>query len=269
MESPDSKERGPPGIPASSFAGLDFSSLWKGRERTTLVESELVQRALGEGPIGRLLELGTGNGRLSSQLQARANEYVGADRTPEFLRELRGDSDSSRPPRLAAADGYRLPFREAAFDAVVMVRVYNFLERPTALLQEIRRVLGPDGLLVFSCDPRPSIATLVADVKWALADRRGEPFRFATFARQRSVRIHPSSFPTFAPNYPALAEDIAAAGFRVDRVWSSGLEDYLPFRSMPARFSLTLATALRPIPFLPTLFVRVRPGRVDGRPRQG
>jgi SAM-dependent methyltransferase len=149
-----------------------------------------------------------------------------------------------------------------------MVRVYNFLERPAALLGEIRRVLEPGGQLLFSCDPRPSIATLVADVKWALSDRGGEPFRSATFARGGTASIHPSSFPTFAPNYSTLTDELGEAGFIVERVWSCGLEDYLPFRSMPARFSLTLATELRPLPFLPTLFIRVRPtpGQRAGSP---
>ena len=253
-----------PPDPTPSFAALDFASLWRGRERTTLVESELVHRALGDAPIGRLLELGTGNGRLTPRLRERATTYFGADRTPGFLWELRARAGPGAAVRLVAADGYRLPFRDASFDAVVMVRMYNFLERPVALLAEIRRILGDDGRLVLSCDPRPSLATLVADVKWALADRHGEPFESATFASREVARIRPSSFPTFAPSRSRLVEDLAEAGFRVDRLWSSGLEDYRPFRSMPVRFPMTFATELGPIPFLPTLFLRAHPAR--GRP---
>ncbi|MEZ5616582.1 MAG: methyltransferase domain-containing protein, partial [Rhodocyclaceae bacterium] len=51
-----------------------------------------------------------------------------------------------------------LPFDDGAFDAVVLDNVLEHIDRPEALLAEIRRVLEPDGRLLAGVPGRKGFA---------------------------------------------------------------------------------------------------------------
>jgi demethylmenaquinone methyltransferase/2-methoxy-6-polyprenyl-1,4-benzoquinol methylase len=96
------------------------------------------------GRSARVLDVGTGTGRLARAIQDRypAARVVGLDFTLPMLRHAPGGL------RLAAADAQRLPCSDSQFDAVVsgfLVRNLGDLEQGLA---EQVRVLRPGGLLV-------------------------------------------------------------------------------------------------------------------------
>src|SRR5215207_2706777 len=68
-----------------------------------------------------LLDLGAGTGRIGLPFVAAGDDYVGVDLSLGMLREFARRRGSS--PRLVHADGRRLPFADATFDAVMMVQV--------------------------------------------------------------------------------------------------------------------------------------------------
>ena len=96
------------------------------------------------GSSARVLDVGTGTGRLAQAIQQRyaAARVVGLDFTLPMLRHAPSGL------RLAAADAQRLPCADSQFDAVVsgfLVRNLADLERGIA---EQVRVLRPGGTLV-------------------------------------------------------------------------------------------------------------------------
>jgi demethylmenaquinone methyltransferase/2-methoxy-6-polyprenyl-1,4-benzoquinol methylase len=96
------------------------------------------------GRSARVLDVGTGTGRLAQAIQDRyaAAQVVGLDFTLPMLQR------APRGLRLAAADAQRLPSGDDQFDAVVsgfLVRNLADLERGIA---EQVRVLRPGGMLV-------------------------------------------------------------------------------------------------------------------------
>jgi demethylmenaquinone methyltransferase / 2-methoxy-6-polyprenyl-1,4-benzoquinol methylase len=114
-----------------------------------------VARALdGLAPTARVLDVGTGTGRLAHAIQNRQPgvQVVGVDFTLPML---------ERAPRslaLAAADALSLPFGEAQFDAVVSGFVVRNLSDLELGLAEQARVLRPGGLLaILETTPGPSI----------------------------------------------------------------------------------------------------------------
>ncbi|MCI4317672.1 MAG: class I SAM-dependent methyltransferase, partial [Thermoplasmata archaeon] len=158
----------------SSYEGYDFRRLWAGREAVTELESELVRTALAGGRSTRLLEAGTGFGRLSPLLAGLADEYVGVDLDPSGLRAIRDrvGAEGRRGPRLLGrANLFHLPFTSASFRTVVSIRVYHHIRDPAGFLGELARVLAPGGLLLLSYTPKPTIGTLEQDLRGFLHSR--------------------------------------------------------------------------------------------------
>jgi ubiquinone/menaquinone biosynthesis C-methylase UbiE len=97
-------------------------------------------------PSPRLLDLGAGTGRIGRQFVAAGDDYVGIDLSFGMLGEFAGHV--APPPPLAQADGERLPFDDATFDAVLMIQVFGGMRGWRRVLAEARRVLHPRGVLL-------------------------------------------------------------------------------------------------------------------------
>ncbi|HMH52962.1 MAG TPA: class I SAM-dependent methyltransferase [Candidatus Acidoferrum sp.] len=104
----------------------------------------------------RLLDLGAGSGRIGRAFVAAGDDYVGVDLSFGMLHQFarRGDTDG-RVPRLLRADGERLPFADAAFDAVLLIQVFGGLDEWRPFLAEARRVLRSRGALVLGRTAMP------------------------------------------------------------------------------------------------------------------
>jgi len=112
--------------------------------------------ALGAASRPRLLDLGAGSGRIGRAFVSAGDDYVGVDLSLGMLRQFarRGDTDG-RAPRLAQADGERLPFADATFDAVLLIQVFGGLDEWRPFVGEARRVLRPSGTLVLGRTAMP------------------------------------------------------------------------------------------------------------------
>jgi SAM-dependent methyltransferase len=147
---------------------------------------------LGDLNGRRVLEVGSGTGRLAEALTSRAGTRVFAiDASQAMVEQARARGVNVRLGRAEA-----LPFKRGWFDAAVMRMVAHLLDRSRAL-PEVARVLGVDGRLVV-----------------ATADPAG--FDRAWFARYfPSVpAVDRRRFPTAE----VLATEIAAAGLSTVRV---------------------------------------------------
>jgi ubiquinone/menaquinone biosynthesis C-methylase UbiE len=164
---------------------------------------ELFELLVREGDLRgrRVLEVGSGTGRLAAALVERELARVWAvDSSPEMLEVAR-----ARAPRVAfrKAAAERLPFKDASFERAAMTLVVHVLDRPRAFA-ELRRVLRPDGRLVFATfDPAhlhaywlnrffPSM--LAADLpRFAAAEALEHELRDAGFAETGALRLSQTS----------------------------------------------------------------------------
>ena len=105
----------------------------------------VLESAIGSRRGLRLLDAGCGTGGTTVELR-RFGDVVGVDVAWEALRPARERGLN----RLARASVERLPFRTASFDVVTSFEVLYHLgvSSDTQGLQELRRVLKPDGLLL-------------------------------------------------------------------------------------------------------------------------
>jgi 2-polyprenyl-6-hydroxyphenyl methylase/3-demethylubiquinone-9 3-methyltransferase len=108
------------------------------------VHDRLLHALEGER-LGRVLDVGSGDGTFAARLAAESAQVTGLDPAPTALARAR-----AAHPELEfvapAVDG-GLPFPDASFDAVTCVNVLQHVADTQALLSEVRRVLVADGLL--------------------------------------------------------------------------------------------------------------------------
>jgi ubiquinone/menaquinone biosynthesis C-methylase UbiE len=106
------------------------------------------QRMAGEAR-GRVLEVAAGTG-LTFPFYTRAQEVIAIDPDPAMLkRARRRAANASCPVRLLQADAESLPFADAQFDTIVIAFGLCTIPHPETALREARRVLKPDGHLLF------------------------------------------------------------------------------------------------------------------------
>jgi ubiquinone/menaquinone biosynthesis C-methylase UbiE len=115
------------------------------------VEGAIAELADADG-IGRLLDIGTGTGRILELLAPRAETAAGVDRSPEMLRvaRMRLDAAGHSGVDMRRADMVALPVDEAAFDTVVLHQVLHFSESPALAVRECGRVLASGGRLLIA-----------------------------------------------------------------------------------------------------------------------
>lgn len=113
------------------------------------VEAEILS-ALGDRPLGALVDIGTGTGRMIELLGARAASALGIDRSPEMLRLARGRIDASglEHAEVRAGDMYSLPRASHSVDTIVLHQVLHFADDPAAVIAESGRILAENGRLL-------------------------------------------------------------------------------------------------------------------------
>lgn len=120
---------------------------------TTPCAARLVKRA-GVRAGQRVLDVACGTGVVSVTAARLGAHVTGLDLTPELLERARENA------RLAGVkidwhegDVEKLPFTDAAFDAVLSQYGHIFAPRPEVAIGEMLRVLKPGGTIAFSTWP--------------------------------------------------------------------------------------------------------------------
>ena len=94
------------------------------------------------GTKARVLDVGTGTGRISIPLLERGLDLIGCDLSAKMLRRLQEKLPSAG---IVQSDASRLPFPSAHFDVVLTVHVLHLIPSWREALREFRRVLRPEG----------------------------------------------------------------------------------------------------------------------------
>ncbi len=108
-----------------------------------------VLRLLPGPRLGRMLDIGTGTGRMLELLAPRISAGLGVDASRAMLALARARLAKAALAHCAVrqADMYRLPL-SGSYDVVLLQMVLHYAEDPDAALAEAARVLAPGGRLV-------------------------------------------------------------------------------------------------------------------------
>jgi ubiquinone/menaquinone biosynthesis C-methylase UbiE len=158
-----------------------------------LITRDRLREVLRPQPGERLLELGVGTGYYSCELAewiAPGGTLELFDLQQKFLDHTMGAAAQRGLTNLVPTQGdaTRLPYEDASIDGVVLTAVLGEIPDRAAALQEIHRVLKPNGRLVVGelfGDPhftsRKSLRQLGAGAGLGLSESSGPPFGY--FAR--------------------------------------------------------------------------------------
>jgi ArsR family transcriptional regulator len=118
-----------------------------------LAEADLaagLDAVLGDGPLGRVLDIGAGTGTVLRLLGQRVEEGTGVDSSRQMRLLARARLQAAGLPQcsLRDADAHELPFPDRHFDLVIVDGVLQRSPRPAVLLAEAARVLADHGRLL-------------------------------------------------------------------------------------------------------------------------
>jgi len=158
------------------IAGRD-PRLWRDEALLDDLKRDIVHR-MQASTASRVLEVGCAGGFLARLVATEVAEYVGIDLAPGAVATARRLALTNAT--FEVADGERLPFADASFDAAFCYDVYtNFptFEDGVPLIAEMLRVVKPGGrVLVGSLPDRAKTADLpkrVAEIAADLERRQG------------------------------------------------------------------------------------------------
>ncbi|MEH6826858.1 ArsR/SmtB family transcription factor [Parasphingorhabdus sp.] len=133
-------------------------------------------------PLGKMLDIGTGTGRMVELFGASAQSIVAIDNSPEMLRlarakllesETASGSNLVQKTELKQGDFNHLPLANGAVDSVILHQVLHYAQHPEAVLAEVSRVLKSAGIVLiadFAAHDREDLRTEHAHARLGFSD---------------------------------------------------------------------------------------------------
>lgn len=150
---------------------------WDALRSLHIAESDVeaaIRRALDGAPLGRLIDIGTGTGRMIELFGPQAEHALGVDRSPEMLRLARVKlAEAGLSAELRQGDMYALPLVSGTAETVILHQVLHYAHNPAAAVAEAARLLSPGGRLLiadFAPHEREELRSRDAHARLGFAD---------------------------------------------------------------------------------------------------
>jgi ArsR family transcriptional regulator len=162
---------------AASRYFTSHAEVWDQIRSLHVAESEVEQaigRALSDQPLGRLVDIGTGTGRMIELFGRDALLSIGIDRSSEMLRLARVKLEAAGiASNLRQGDMNALPLDDGSADTVIIHQVLHYAHSPAAAISEAGRVLTSGGRLLvvdFAAHEREELRSTDAHIRLGFDD---------------------------------------------------------------------------------------------------
>ena len=137
---------------------------------------------LRDAQLGKMLDIGTGTGRMVELFGPSARSVIALDKSPEMLRLARAKllesetdrgSDLIQKTELKQGDFNQLPVDNGAVNTVILHQVLHYAQHPEAVLVEVSRVLKSNGIVLiadFAAHDREDLRTEHAHARLGFSD---------------------------------------------------------------------------------------------------
>ena len=115
------------------------------KDKAAYEELYALIRPVVDGKI--VLELAAGTGLIAKNIVHQARMIEATDASPGMIAEARRDNASAKL-HFSVQDMFSLPYADGTFDTVIAANALHVVPRPEKALDEIRRVLKADGVLI-------------------------------------------------------------------------------------------------------------------------
>lgn len=144
------------------------------------VEQALAE-ALAPAPLGRVLDIGTGTGRMAELFAEHAEHVLALDKSPAMLRVARARLQHLGSERIDMIQGdfTSLPLPDASVDTVLFHQVLHFAQNPAEALCEAARVTREGGRIAivdFAAHQREELRERHAHARLGFADVQMKAF---------------------------------------------------------------------------------------------
>lgn len=153
------------------------ADVWDQIRSLHVAESEVeqaIERTLGVRPVGRLVDIGTGTGRMLELFGPSAEQAIGIDKSSEMLRLARVKLEAAGiATSLRQGDMYALPLPDGSAETVIIHQVLHYAHSPATAIAEAARVLAPGGTLLvvdFAAHEREDLRETDAHVRLGFSD---------------------------------------------------------------------------------------------------
>jgi ubiquinone/menaquinone biosynthesis C-methylase UbiE len=154
---------------------------WDSLRSLHVAESDVedaISEILRPVPLGAVLDVGTGTGRMIELFAAEADHFVALDNSTEMLRLARAklaniDAGVAAKVEILLGDFNALPFGSDEFDTVIFHQVLHYAQHPEGVIAEAARVMAPQGRLVivdFAAHDHEELRTVHAHARLGFAD---------------------------------------------------------------------------------------------------
>ena len=164
---------------ATYFA--DHASEWDSLRSLHVAECEVenaISAIVGTFPLGRVLDVGTGTGRMMELFSNAAKYFVAIDNSTEMLRLARAklagmSAEAAAKVEIMLGDFNALPLNDQNFDTVIFHQVLHYAQHPERAISEAARVLAPSGRLMivdFAAHDSEELRTVHAHARLGFED---------------------------------------------------------------------------------------------------
>ncbi len=161
-----------------------FSSATSTYDEHAVLQREIADRLLQHVAFTkinpkRILDIGCGTGYFTRLLcqQFKKSEVTGLDLSENMVKTTQAAHRLRLPwhgrRQHVVSDGCQLPFANASFDLVTSNLAMQWVPDPTLMMREMRRVLAPGGLILFSTFGRRTLLELRQSLAEIANERAG------------------------------------------------------------------------------------------------
>lgn len=159
-------------IPPSHFVAnyemndYDYSQFWQGRQYEDIAERMLLRKLfrkyIKNQNTKNIVDIGGAYGRLSEFYKDTFKSFMISDySTHELEHAAKTLEQYNEKMKLVAANAYHLPFCDSSIDSILSVRLIHHIATPELMIQEISRVLKPDGTLILEVAHKHHVLALL------------------------------------------------------------------------------------------------------------
>jgi len=111
-------------------------------------------------PTDKVLEVGCGTGLILKEVDKKVSKAIGIDLSKKMLKKA-----ENRGLEVYHSDASSMPFADNYFDVVYSYKVLAHVEAIEKTLEEIKRVLKPNGVAILEFYNRNSLRTFIKKIK--------------------------------------------------------------------------------------------------------